>query len=200
MTLHQETRLSESEDSKLLPDVLAENDLESEDAASASPATAALTTAGADAWGSAAEARNFLESVAAPHSTSGLRTFWRSHRGDISLAAAVVLVAAAIRWGIWSSPVGASSHPLSPGHRRRVDPEAGLSFSDKLLVSLGLADPPDPPEDTGSPSIQVWVDEKTGLYFCPSADSYGKTAKGKYETQREAQLDQYEPADRRACD
>jgi len=96
--------------------------------------------------------------------------------------------------------VGASSRPLTPGHRRHIDPEAGLSVGDKILISLGLADPPDPPEDKGNPSTQVWVDEKTGLYYCPAGDLYGKTAKGKYETQRDAQLDQYEPADRRACD
>ena len=160
----------------------------------------ALAKTGADAWASAADARNFLESVATARNASGLRAFWRAHRGDLSLAGAVVLVAIAIRWGIWSSPVGASSRPLTPGHRRHIDPEAGLSVGDKILISLGLADPPDPPEDKGNPSTQVWVDEKTGLYYCPAGDLYGKTAKGKYETQRDAQLDQYEPADRRACD
>jgi hypothetical protein len=160
----------------------------------------ALTKTGGDAWASAAEARDFLESVATP-SRSGLWAFWKGHRGDVSLAAAVVLVAVVIRWGIWSSPVGASSRPSqATGHRRRIDPEAGLSLSDKLLISLGMADPPDPPEEKGNPSTQVWVDEKSGLYYCPNADSYGKTAKGKYEAQREAQFDQYEPADRRACD
>jgi hypothetical protein len=172
----------------------------SESATENSISSVALTKTGSDAWASAAEARDFLESVATP-SRSGLWAFWKSHRGDVSLAAAVVLVAVVIRWGIWSSPVGASSRPSqATGHRRRMDPEAGLSLSDKLLISLGMADPPDPPEDKGNPSTQVWVDEKSGLYYCPNADSYGKTAKGKYEAQREAQFDQYEPADRRSCD
>jgi len=163
------------------------------------PASTALATT-ADNWASAANARDFLESLALARSSSGFAAFWKSHRGDLSLAAAVVLVAIAIRWGIWSSPVGANTKPPAPGHRRRIDPEAGLSVTDKLMISLGLADPPDPVEDKGNPSTQVWVDSKSGLYYCPGSDSYGKTAKGKYELQRDAQLDEYEPADRRACD
>lgn len=190
---------SETADANFDPAALDQDETVTADA-TAEPPAGALAKTGADAWASAADARNFLESVAAARGSGGLGAFWRSHRGDLCLAAAVVLVAVAVRWGIWSSPVGASSRPLAPGHRRRVDPEAGLSVSDKLMISLGLADPPDPPEDKGNPSAQVWVDEKTGLYYCPGADSYGKTAKGKYETQRDAQLDEYEPADRRACD
>lgn len=190
-----------SEIAEAAPNQIALNeDDAAQDGATADAPVQALAKTGPDAWASAADARNFLESVAAARAAGGLGAFWKSHRGDLCLAAAVVLVAVAVRWGIWSSPVGASSRPLAPGHHRRIDPEAGLSVSDKLMISLGLADPPDPPEDKGNPSAQVWVDEKTGLYYCPGADSYGKTAKGKYEAQRDAQLDEYEPADRRACD
>jgi hypothetical protein len=69
-----------------------------------------------------------------------------------------------------------------------------------MLISLGMAEAPQPPADKGDPTAQVWVDTHTGLYYCPGADLYGKTPKGKYTTQRDAQLDQFEPAYRKTCD
>jgi hypothetical protein len=71
---------------------------------------------------------------------------------------------------------------------------------DKILISLGLAEAPEEPENKGNPDTQVWVDLHTALYYCPGSDLYGKTAKGKLSTQRQAQLDQFEPASRKACD
>ena len=68
-----------------------------------------------------------------------------------------------------------------------------------MLISLGLAEAPEPPADKGNPSTQVWVDLHTALYYCPGADMYGKTPSGKYATQREAQLDSFEPAYRKVC-
>jgi hypothetical protein len=41
---------------------------------------------------------------------------------------------------------------------------------------------------------------QTALYYCPGSDLYEKTPKGKLTTQRDAQMDQFEPADRRACE
>jgi hypothetical protein len=70
---------------------------------------------------------------------------------------------------------------------------------DKLLISLGVADPPDPVEDKGNPDTQVWVDLHSALYYCPGADLYGKTPQGKYSSQRDAQLGQFEPAYRKPC-
>jgi len=69
-----------------------------------------------------------------------------------------------------------------------------------MLIQFGLAEAPDPPPDKGKPGVQVWVDQRTALYYCPGADLYGKTPKGKFTTQREAQLDQFEPAYRKVCD
>jgi hypothetical protein len=65
---------------------------------------------------------------------------------------------------------------------------------------MGLAEAPDPPEYKGNPNAQVWVDLHTALYYCPGSDLYGKTPKGKTTSQRDAQLDQFEPASRKACD
>ena len=51
----------------------------------------------------------------------------------------------------------------------------------------------------GNPNTQVWVDVHTALYYCPGSELYGKTADGKFATQRDAQQDQFEPANRKAC-
>jgi hypothetical protein len=77
-----------------------------------------------------------------------------------------------------------------------------LSTFDKLLVDLGVAEAPDPPDSKykGNPNTQVWVDLSTAQYYCPGSDLYQKTANGKVSSQRDAQLDQFEPAYRKPCD
>jgi hypothetical protein len=115
---------------------------------------------------------------------------------------AVILVAVVIRWGIWSNhSVGATGSPTSAatGHRKAA-PDADLSLFDRMLISLGLAEAPPAPEDKGNPNTQVWVDLHTALYYCPGTDLYGKTPKGKFTSQRDAQLDQFAPAYGKACD
>jgi hypothetical protein len=157
-------------------------------------------------WSSAAKARDFLESVSGTRTPGALVRFWRSRRGDFYLVLALILVAAVIRWGIWSeSPVVATGHGStvsgSASRRRQIAPDADLSAFDKLLISLGLAEAPDEaPEYKGNPDTQVWVDLHTALYYCPGSELYGKTPKGKMSSQRDAQLDQFEPAYRKACD
>jgi DNA-binding NarL/FixJ family response regulator len=73
-----------------------------------------------------------------------------------------------------------------------------LPMVDKMLVRVGLKTL-EPPTYTGNPDTKVWIDLHTGLYYCPGADLYGKTGKGKYEKQREAQEDRFEPAARKPC-
>ena len=152
-------------------------------------------------WSSAAAARDFLEQLASGNRRRSLVQFWNSRRGDIYLAIAVILVACVIRWGVWSNHsltgTGAQS-PAVTAHKKTA-PDADLPLFDRMLIKLGLAEAPEPAEDKGSPGVQVWVDERTALYYCPGADLYGKTPKGRFTTQREAQLDQFEPAYRKAC-
>lgn len=153
-------------------------------------------------WSSAANARDYLEALAEPRSTSALARFWHARRGDFYLVVAVVLVLVVIRWGILSNPsVGAAGNVSTvSGGRRKLPANADLSMFDKLLISLGLADPPDPPEYKGNPNTQVWIDTRTALYYCSSSDLYGKTPKGRFASQHDAQSDQFEPASRKACD
>jgi putative methionine-R-sulfoxide reductase with GAF domain len=172
----------------------------SEDAKAESPARESQMV-----WTSAAKARDFLESLAATDASTAIARFWRSRRGDFYLAVAVILVAVVIRWGIWSNhSVGATGRGTavsgSANRGRQPSPEADLSAFDKFLISLGLAEAPEAPENKGNPDTPVWVDLHTALYYCPGSDLYGKTSQGKLASQRDAQLDQFEPADRRACD
>jgi hypothetical protein len=152
-------------------------------------------------WSSAASARTFLERFVSSKRTGRLLQLWNAHRGDIYLGIAVVLVACVIRWGLWSNhPVKATgTPPAATATHRKPAPDPGLSFFDRVLIQLGLAEPPEPQEDKGNPGVQVWVDLRTALYYCPGTDLYGKTPQGKFTTQREAQLDQFEPAYRKAC-
>jgi hypothetical protein len=62
--------------------------------------------------------------------------------------------------------------------------------------------PPDPgptPEQLGDGRVVVWVDLTTGLYYCPGASTYGKTEKGKFLTQKEAQAEYFTSAIRIGC-
>jgi GAF domain-containing protein len=153
------------------------------------------------AWSSAANARDFLEQLASARRPGALAGFWNARRGDIYLAIAVILVAVVIRWGIWSShSVGATGNTAAAATHNKTTPDADLSLFDRMLIRLGLAEAPQPPEYKGNPDTQVWVDLHTAQYYCPGADLYGKTPKGKFASQREAQLDQFEPAYRKACD
>jgi putative methionine-R-sulfoxide reductase with GAF domain len=156
-------------------------------------------------WSSAARARDFLESLS-EREPSAFGRFWRSRRGDFYLAVAVILMVVVIRWGIWSNhPVAATGSGTavssSASRHKPPAPDADLSLFDRLLIGLGLADAPDEaPEYKGNPDTQVWVDLQTALYYCPGSDLYSKTPKGKLASQREAQLDQFEPAYRKPCD
>ncbi|HZZ16252.1 MAG TPA: GAF domain-containing protein, partial [Candidatus Sulfotelmatobacter sp.] len=154
-------------------------------------------------WSSAAKARDFLESLSGKPEEGALARYWRSRRGDFYLGLALVFVVVVIRWGIWSdSSAGAAGTgtAIAGTHHKRFDPNANLSTFDKFLIGMGLAEAPDPPEYKGNPNAQVWVDLHTALYYCPGSDLYGKTPKGKTTSQRDAQLDQFEPASRKACD
>ena len=170
------------------------------------PSTALVPAQPTDVpWSSAARARSFLEALSQNNSRGVLSRFWRARRGDFYLVVAVILVLVAIRWGIVSNQSMRASDgaPTAAGNSlRRKSPADNLSLFDRLLINLGLAEAPETPEYKylGNPSTQVWVDSRTALYYCPGSELYGKTPKGRYTSQHEAQLDQFEPASRRACD
>lgn len=114
------------------------------------------------------------------------------HRADIYVGAAVFLLLLVLSgWGMHSDENRATAkHAAQPS----------LTFFEKLLVSLGLAETPPAPTYLGNPNARVWVDLHTALYYCSGSDLYGKTPGGKFTTQRDAQLDQFEPAARKTCE
>jgi L-methionine (R)-S-oxide reductase len=179
-----------------------ESPVEQEDLEIHATETALVRPDRALAWSSAAKAKDFLEELAVSQNRSAFGNFWNARRGDIYLAIAVILMAGVIRWGIWSShSVSAIGRTGTVGDsRQKRAPAADLSVFDRLLISVGLAEAPDAPEYKGNPETQVWVDLHTALYYCPGAELYGKTPRGKFTSQRDAQLDQFEPAYRKTCD
>jgi len=71
----------------------------------------------------------------------------------------------------------------------------GSDFS-KLLPTTEKEDLSAPAND---PSIKVWVDTRKGYYYCPGDEQYGRTGRGSYMSQREAQTDYYIPALMKPC-
>jgi len=136
-------------------------------------------------WKSAVKTHKWLQSLEAEGEG---RVWLNQHRANIYVGAAVILLLIVLSG--WGTP----SHSHSPQSKNQ------LPFSDRLMISLGLAEAPSPPAYNGNPNTQVWVDLHTALYYCPGADLYGKTPGGKFTTQRDAQLDQFEPAARKSCD
>jgi DNA-binding NarL/FixJ family response regulator len=69
----------------------------------------------------------------------------------------------------------------------------------KLLTNLKVKTPP-PPVSEGNPDAKVWVDLHTAVYYCRGAREYGKTGKGRYARQQDAQIDHFEPAGHKTCE
>jgi hypothetical protein len=112
-----------------------------------------------------------------------LRELLNRRRADLYLGIAVLLAVFAL---LWPTPSAPQKPRLEPWQR--------------VLVTLGIAEAPPPPiHYRGDPNIEVWVDPHTALYYCPGDEPYGKAADGRLTSQRDAQADQFEPANRAAC-
>jgi hypothetical protein len=177
------------------PEVVPESDsalvIGSETAEDAAPAPQAVLQAAKSPspWASASRARSWLESLH-PKSSGGI--WLAKHRADLYVGAAVVLLLIVLSgWGM---------RPAENRVQSKNPPPPTLTLFERLLVSLGLAETPPVPVYLGNPNAQVWVDLHTALYYCSGSDLYGKTPGGKFTTQRDAQLDQFEPAARKNCD
>jgi hypothetical protein len=114
-----------------------------------------------------------------------LRVKLRFHRADLYLGIAILVAVTAVLW-----PSAGAQEPR-------------LNTWERILVAAGIAeDPASHPVAVhfhGDPDLKVWVDTHTALYYCPGDDLYGKSAGGHYTTQREAQSDRFEPAERSVC-
>lgn len=63
-------------------------------------------------------------------------------------------------------------------------------------------EPAAPEKVEGNPQRRVWVDLKTGLYYCPGADYYGfgGRERGKVMLQRDAEYEYFQPATGAPCE
>jgi hypothetical protein len=142
----------------------------------------------ASPWNSSLRTRQWLESL---KQDSEARAWLGRQRANLYVAVAVTLLVVAIMgWGMrWPDPLQAQSK----------NPPSSLTPFEEFLVKLDLAEPAPVASSSGNPNTQVWVDLHHALYYCPGSDLYGKTPNGKFTTQRDAQLDQFEPAERKNC-
>jgi hypothetical protein len=153
----------------------------------------ALVAQGTSPWNSSSNAQHWFHSLRAKRK----RSWFAEHRANLYLAMAAILLLVVIAgWG--SQPAVDGNVSAAAKSHRTSAPQ--LSLFEKALVELGLAVPPASPVYRGNPDTKVWEDERTALYYCPGADLYGKTERGKFSNQRDAQSDQFEPAFRRPCD
>ncbi len=152
-------------------------------------------------WGSAKKTQEWLETVKSHHGPRAewLAQQWQKRRANIYVVVAAAMLLLVISgWGIRpASNPAVTATPVPSQHQAPPPPQ--LTLFEKLLVNLGLAEAPPPPVDLGNPDTQVWVDVHTALYYCPGGDLYGKTADGKFSSQRDAQQDQFQPAKGKAC-
>ena len=122
-------------------------------------------------------------SDASARGLKGLRVKLHFRRADLFLGLAVIVAAVALLW----PASGQQKQPSLPPWER-------------LLIAMGIAEEP---EQTvhfhGDPDLKVWVDTHTALYYCPGDELYGKSPDGHYTSQREAQADRFEPAERSVC-
>ncbi|MFZ3263949.1 MAG: hypothetical protein WA172_08110 [Terriglobales bacterium] len=118
-------------------------------------------------------------------SSHGLSVLWgrlRSRRADLYLGVAVLVAVVALLWPT-TTPQGSS-----------------LPTWERALVAMGIAETTQPVAHfRGDPNVRVWVDTHTALYYCPGEELYAKSPDGHYSTQREAQSDRFEPAERSVC-
>jgi len=144
-----------------------------------SPTDASIDTTIDETTDASGAATSFL-----PSRFADLRVKLRFHRADLYLAVAVFVAAIALLWPAVDAP-------------RR----AALGPWERTLVTLGIAEAPEPVVHLqGDPGVEVWVDPHSALYYCPGEEQYGTTANGRFSSQREAQMDRFQPASRSACE
>ena len=82
-----------------------------------------------------------------------------------------------------------------------MNSEVVMQHFPRLAVVLHLATAPQKSAlaSGADARLKVWVDLKTGLYHCPGSAFYGQTRSGHFMSQAEAQMGNFEPAQRRAC-
>jgi general secretion pathway protein A len=143
------------------------------------------------------ETHGSAQSSLAPESSHQAQQLWRTakqliifskefckvYRASIYLATAASIVLLVLLIG---PPLKTPSEP-------------NVTMFKEILWRLGLADRPPVPVNNGKPEIQVWLDARSGFYYCPGTQLYGKSQDGKFVTEREAQRERFQAANHSAC-
>ena len=58
---------------------------------------------------------------------------------------------------------------------------------------------PTPKVASEKPTVKIWANQRSGLYYCPDSKLYGKLTPGTYMTQTEAIKNGYQPAASQEC-
>ena len=67
------------------------------------------------------------------------------------------------------------------------------------LPSLSVLFQPSPKVTGDKPSVKIWANQRSGLYYCPDSKLYGKLTPGTYMSQSEAIQNGYQPAAKEEC-
>lgn len=140
--------------------------------------------------------QDFAEDPELEPADSGSLTAWnlpiilRFRREDLYLGVAILVSSLALLWVIWAAPVS------------RSWAKERLTLWQRTLVKVGIAEasPRAAAVYSGDPSVKVWADPHTALYYCYGDEQFGKTPDGHFSTQREAQMDRFSPAARTPCE
>ena len=92
------------------------------------------------------------------------------------------------------SDTPAAKNPNLAGSVKQILGGVSSDFS-KLLPVNEKAEPP----SNGDPNLKVWVDTNKGYYYCPGEEQYGRTARGSFMSQKQAESNYYIPALVKPC-
>lgn len=92
------------------------------------------------------------------------------------------------------TPAAPAGNPTIANSVKELLGGVSSDFS-KLLPVNEKAEPP----SNGDPNLKVWVDTRKGYYYCPGDEQYGRTGRGSYMTQKEAEANYYIPALIKPC-
>lgn len=96
----------------------------------------------------------------------------------------------------------ARPQPATTIQRTQTSSSRGASGWLAAIQSWFSAEPAARERVQGNPHRRVWVDMKTGLYYCPGADYYGfgGRERGKVMLQRDAEYEYFQPATGAPCE
>ena len=141
-------------------------------------------------WGSAKKAHEWLETVKTHRSPRAewLAQQWQRRRANIYLVmAGVILLLVISGWGIrpaGTKAAGNATPTQTAPQQQQAPAQPQLTLFEKLMINLGLAEPPPAPVDLGNPNAQVWVDVHTwALGFPRSTRGWRRLCQSKIDHQ-----------------